>query len=602
MAEKSMSEYNSSDISVLSELEHIQLNPSMYIRKTEDDEPSHLVEECLDNALDEAQAGFANIIAVTIDTKNGECSIIDNGRGIPMENDVPIKISTKLFTGAKFQDRKTAYQINSGLHGVGLVAVLALCEKYEIEIYRNGKYGHYIFQNAKLKKKLIQKAAVDPKPFSTKITLKASKKYFDNIIPDLNRIRMRMITASVGLSNCTFALVIDDKKEVIKLYKEEAFKNHCFTNNDKETSPIINIEATKGPEKFKVSFAYSFNGSSTPRIISSVNLLPVYNGGTHVNIFYELLKQYFVTKAKKNNIKVLPSDCLVGLRAYFDLSLVKPEFEGQAKEKLTVKKTYFEPFIQKLKESMDNYFSKNTNVLVEILETFETYRKNIDSKKLTVGKSRKRGFSSFVKLRDCSSPRGELFIVEGDSAAGGIIQSRDPSKHAIFPLKGKIPLAITAKDILKNKEIGELILALGTGVHNNFNIKNMRYSKIICATDADPDGGHISCLLMVAFALLVPEIIKQGRFYLAQTPLYAVTGKNTFRPLWTEDELKEAIKNNEHIDRYKGLGELNPVNLKVCLLAEKTRNLYQVQWTEDLSRIIAVFSNVEEKRKLISLV
>ncbi len=592
--------YNASDISVLTEIEHIQLNPSMYIRKTEDDEPSHLIEECLDNALDEAQAGYASIVAVKINTKENEFSIIDNGRGIPIDKDTPITVSTKLFSGGKFQDRKTAYQINSGLHGVGLVAVLALSDNYQIDIYRDGKHANYVFKDAKLKSKTIKKFN-DKKPFSTKISFKPSKKYFENLTPDLNRIRMRLITSSVGLPDCTFALVVDDNKEVIKLTKEEAFEQYCLTKIDNERTSLINIEAIRKVEKFKISFAYSFSGSNTPRVISSVNLLPVQNGGTHVNTLYNTVTDFFMTKAKKHGIRVLPSDCLVGLRAYLDLSLLKPEFAGQAKERLTVKKSYLDNFVPQLKNSLEEYFLKNKEELIQILTFFEDFRKGIDAKKLTnVNKSRRRGSKSFVKLRDCSSPRGELYIVEGDSAAGGIIQTRDPKIHAVFPLKGKIPLAITAKDILKNKEIGELIMALGTGVHQQFNIKNLRYSKIICATDADPDGGHISCLLMVAFAILVPEIIKQGRFYLARTPLHAITGKNIFKPIWSDEELKKALDNNEHITRYKGLGELDPQDLKVCLLAPKTRNLYQVEWSKDLQKIITLFSNVETKRKLIN--
>ena len=592
--------YKASDIAVLTEIEHVQLNPSMYIRKTEDDEPSHLVEECLDNALDEAQAGYANIIAVSIDTKTHECSVIDNGRGIPLEKDTPVIISTKLFSGAKFQDRKTAYKINSGLHGIGLVAVLALSDEYELNIYRNEKYGNFTFKNAKLKSTTLKPFKGTP-DYSTKISFKPSSKYFDNLTPDINRIRMRLITASVGLPNCTFVLIVDDNKEIIKLTKEEAIKQYCLSPADKEKTKIIEIESIKGPEKFKVSFVYSFSGANTPKYISSINLLPVHSGGTHINVFNDILKQFFEAKAKKNNIKVLANDCIVGLRVYFDLSLVKPQFAGQAKEKLTVKKTYFDSFIPQLKENLEKYFLNNKEELIKILTFFEDFRKGIDAKRISNGKSRKRGFKSFIKLRDCSSPRGELFIVEGDSAAGGIIQSRNPARHAVFPLKGKIPLAITAKDILKNKEIGELIMALGTGVHQEFNIKNLRYSKIICATDADPDGGHISCLLMVAFAMIVPEVIKQGRFFLAQTPLYAITGKNTFIPLWNEKELQEAQKNNEHISRYKGLGELDPKNLKVCLLDPKARNLYQVNWTKNLDDIILLFSNVETKRKLLDL-
>jgi DNA gyrase subunit B len=189
--------------------------------------------------------------------------------------------------------------------------------------------------------------------------------------------------------------------------------------------------------------------------------------------------------------------------------------------------------------------------------------------------------------------------VEGDSAAGSLLQGRDPKITAIFPLKGKIPNISGAKDILKNKEIGELIQALGTGVEPHFDLTNLRYDKIICATDADPDGSHIACLLTMVIAILLPELIKQGKYFIAQTPLFAINEGKTFIPLWNEKELKEAQQKNAKISRFKGLGELNPWQLKTCLVDTKTRKLIPVTYTKDIDKMTKLFSDVEEKRQLL---
>ena len=589
--------YTSKDIRVLEEIQHIRLNPSMYIGAT--DNPVHLIEEALDNALDEALAGYATIIAVNIDTKKHIYSIMDNGRGIPLDKDAPIIISSKLFSGAKFQDKKTAYQISSGLHGVGLVAVNALSSQYKVEIFRDKKHALFTFKNAKLKSKLIEPNG--DSPFSTKIEFVPEKKVFETLIPDIDRIRKRLITASAELDQkLTFVLQVDDEKEIIKLSLNEYFKNICLSTGEAETIMLLN--SIHKPEQFRIMMAYENGGPISHKVLSSINLLPVEGGGTHVNCFLELLKNFFITKAKKFNYKFQPNDVLYGLRAYLMLSLIEPKFSGQTKDKLTNRKNYFDKFIQDCKAQLEQFAIKYPKQLEIFLKRFHDYRKKIDSKRLsTNGSGGRRASTKFTKLRDCTSRNGELFIVEGESAGGSIIQSRNPAMHAVLPLKGKsIPNVTMKKDILKNKEVGELVMAIGAGIGPHFDISKMRYSKIICATDADYDGAHIACLVSMVIGLLLPEIIKKGQYYIAQTPLFAINEKKVFIPLWTEEELEKARKANRTIQRYKGLGEMNPNQLKISLLDETTRNLTQLEYSKDIPGLTKLFSSAEEKRKLVS--
>jgi DNA gyrase subunit B len=591
--------YSAKDVRVLEEVQHIRLNPSMYIGDTST--PTHLIEEALDNALDEALAGYAKIIAVIIDTADNRFSVLDDGRGIPISDNTPVTISSKLFSGAKFQDKKSAYEISSGLHGVGLVAINALSSEYNVEVFRNKKYARYHFKNAKLKKSDVNKSTLKEVPFSTKIEFIPDKQFFETLEPDLDRIRNRLTTASAELpTDIQFVLVIDEKKEIFKLSEKERFVMNCLTGNDEVT--LRTIIAEKKPEVFKVLFAYEKVGSVTPKIISSVNLLPVASGGTHLNAFYDLLKEFFTTRGKKLGYKFQPNDSLVGLRAYLMLSLIEPKFSGQTKDKLTNRKTDFEKFTKVFRGQLDVFADRHPDEIKVYLERFQDYRRKLDSKKLTRnGSDSNRASTKFTKLRDCSSREGELFVVEGDSAGGTIIQARDPRIHAVLPLRGKsIPNVTMKKNILENKEVGELVRALGTGVGPHFNLSKLRYSKIICAADADPDGGHIACLFSMVMAILLPEVVKAGKYYIAQTPLFAITEKKTFVPLWTDEELEKARKNGKTIQRYKGLGEMNPKELKISLLDTPTRNLTQLTYTDDIEYLIKLFSDPGEKRRLVS--
>ena len=590
--------YSAKDVRVLEEVEHIRLNPGMYIGETNN--PVHLIEEALDNALDEALADHAKIIAVIIDTKLNKFSVLDDGRGIPIEGDTAITVSSKLFSGAKFQDKKSAYEISSGLHGVGLVAINALSKIYTVEVYRDDKHALYEFRDSKLKVSKSE-AYKEPRPFATKVEFIPDSKFFESLVPDLDRIRRRLTTASAEMSNdISFVLIIDEKKEVFKLGIEDHFTINCLTGKDKVIATYLHCE--KKPEKFNALFTYEANGVVAPRIISSVNLLPVDAGGTHVMMFQDVLKEFFTAKAKKLGLKFQPNDCLYGLRAYLMLSLIEPKFSGQTKDKLTNRKTDFDKFAKEFRAQLEVFAQQSEPLMIEYLERFSEYRKKLDAKKLkTAGSGGRRASTQFTKLRDCTSRNGELFIVEGDSAGGSIIQSRNPKIHAILPLRGKsIPNVTTKKNILSNVEVGELIKALGTGVGPEFNIDNLRYDKIICSTDADHDGNHIACLVSMVLGILVPEIVQSGRYFVAQTPLFAINEGKSFIPLWTDEQLQRARDKGRKITRFKGLGELSPHQLKICLLDEETRNLIPITYSEDIDKLIELFSSAEEKRKLVT--
>ena len=590
--------YSAKDVRVLEEVEHIRLNPGMYIGETSN--PVHLIEEALDNALDEALAGYAKIIAVVIDTKSNTFSVLDDGRGIPISDDTPIVISSKLFSGAKFQDKKSAYQISSGLHGVGLVAVNALSVDYCVDVYRNGQRALYRFKHSKLKQASIKKhkGAI---PYSTKIEFKPNKKFFQSLSPDLKRLRRRLTTASAEMpDDLSFVLIIDDEKEVFNLNVETHFLQSTIVG------PTDNIEITKlisekKPEKFEVLFTYEPIGAVGYKVLSSVNLLPVDNGGSHVGWFCDTLRDFFMLKAKKHGFKFQPNDIFFRLRAYLILNMMEPKFAGQTKDRLINPKTDFKRFESEFRKQLDTFASKKESLLLDYLERFQEYRRKLDAQKLkSNGTGGRRASTQFTKLRDCTSRSGELYIVEGDSAGGSIIQSRDPRLHAVLPLRGKsIPNITTKKGILDNKEVGELVKAIGTGIEPQFDLSKMRYEKIICATDADHDGNHIACLVTMVIAVLLPEVIRAGRYFIAQTPLYAINEKKNFIPIWTEKMLAKATNKGRTITRFKGLGELSPHQLKICLLDEGTRNLNKLKYSKNMNDLIKLFSSAEEKRKLV---
>jgi DNA gyrase/topoisomerase IV subunit B len=304
---------------------------------------------------------------------------------------------------------------NSGLHGVGLVAVNALSEYYKLEIYRDNKYAQYVFEDAKLKYSKISEHTGEC-PFSTKIEFKPSKKYFESLKPDISRIRQRLTTASAEMPNdISFVLQIDDKQEVFNLTMDRLFIQECFTETDTKKILVHTLSSVCKPESFQAFLAYEEEASVAPRIISSVNLLPVKEGGSHVLFLFDLLKDFFKVKAKKFGFSFQPNDCLYGLRSYISLKLVEPKFSSQTKDKLTNRKDYFMKFEKDITDWLEQISEETVK---DYLERFQEYRRKLDSKKLVVNGGGKRASTQFTKLRDCTSRNGILFVVEGESAGG----------------------------------------------------------------------------------------------------------------------------------------------------------------------------------------
>jgi len=543
-------DYTHESIRVLEEIEHIQTNPGMYIGDTAN--PTHLVFELLDNALDEAQAGHANLVGIEIDTKKHIVSVADNGRGIPIENDTINTIATKLFSGGKFdKGQKGVYTIASGLHGIGIVAVTALSEFMEIEVHRDNQHAHYKFENAKATESNVEPVTADKTPFSTQVLFKPHKKYFEALTFDIQMIRDRLKIASVHIPSLTLILIVDDTRETISCDMDSYFNEELLSDFNEKTSqltPIMDLNVKVKDESLHIKFCWELGGKATPRMIGCVNLLNV-KQGTHINRSFDLFRTVIHNWATKQKIKIDKQDCLIGFRGCTTIMLYQPQYTSQTKERLAVPKTKLDHLFSIAEKKFAEIFNSNTELHDSLLNYFQAYRKKLDSSKKIIktdGNTVTR-FNSVIdsKLRDCSThsvDMSELFITEGASAGGSLIQCRNPKYHAILSLKGKIPnIAADSKDFLKNKEIIEIINALGTGIEPDFSIDGLRYGKIIFATDADADG---------------------------------CAGNNNFVYIQFKDEQIQKIKLSDIID--------NPDTYQDCLILGYDEEVQEFIWTSIL--------------------
>lgn len=595
-----MSKYETEAIFKMSELETIRQNSGMYIGSTE--AATRLLEEALDNAIDEVQAGFCTIIGVFVDTTEKSFKVLDNARGFPFdqklapEKDPPIMSSTQMHTSGKFRkgDEDSPYKIAAGLHGLGLTAVNALSDFMEIEIYRDGKYASYKFEDAKFISR-SQKKFKESAPFSTKVYAKPSERFFEDSGVDLKVIEERLRLVCACYPDLSIIFRVDDEDIIITGTVDDLILSYLTGTEDLQW---VTISIQKGDEKLFLKLAWDTNPPLAQKILSCVNMVRVHDG-VHINRLRNTLKDVFSTLGKKHKYTFEPNDCLVGLRCYMDLRLIKTSFEAQVKVRLESKTdlSIMDGLDLKLKKTLDS----DPKLRNAILEQFQAYRNGLQSKKM-VGTRKNRTSTRFTKLKDCESRSGELVIGEGDSAIGGLVFERNKVKHALLPLRGVIPNALTmSRDrLLKNEEVQDIVEALGTGFGEDCNIENLRYSKIIIATDADPAGHWIAALLIILFAVLVPDVIKNGNLYICNTPLFGMRKKNKFIPLWTKEEIEKAKESSHKILRFKGLGEFDTKDLKTFIFEEKTRNLERIEWVDEYEKIFELFTSSEKKRELLT--
>lgn len=625
-------------IQVLEEIEHIRLRKGMYIG--ESNNITHLLEEVLDNCLDEVINGNGSTIGLICDMKNHIYTVLDNGRGLPIykeENtniDVPIILCTKLFSGGKFN--KENYKVSIGLNGVGLVVVNSLSkfmkiiinhdydkvEQYidnsEEYVCKKDEYLQFIydFSDSKFISKKIE-VKKGQKPFSTCITFRPNEIYFDSLDFDYKFIYNRLNIASI-FTNTKILFQVDDKKEIINNNLETYFKDNFLKNSDNYLKPIrLSYIDNKTKEGVDLIISYDMNSNDNYDIITSVNLLPV-KDGSHVNYFLTLLQNLFFEYQQKYNYNFTKSDCLIGLKCYFNLYILQTDFSSQTKERLTTNKKYFSNIFEKIIDLLKKKLDEDSENLMLLLEKFEEYRLKIKGKKINkslVNNNQNiiRGIiSKDSRLKDCKTndvEKSELFICEGDSAAGSLIQSRDPKYHAILPLKGKV-MNVSNNDInkiLQNKEIVEIFKTVGVGMLLNkkdkLHIDKIRYNKIILLADADPDGGHIISLLLIAFMKFVPDVVKNGFLYLCIPPLFCAKNKNNKKYFWSLDDLKLFLNSNKNYDivRFKGLGEMNIDEMFDCAIDESKRKLIKLMYPVDENELINYIVSSDKKRELLGI-
>ncbi|AAP56770.2 DNA topoisomerase IV subunit B [Mycoplasmoides gallisepticum str. R(low)] len=595
-----VSNYNEKHIKVLKGLEPVRKRPGMYIGSTDTRGLHHLVWELFDNAVDEALNGSANKIEV-VHKKDGSIIVTDNGRGIPVGKNLATNLSTVdtvytvLHAGGKFDDQ--AYKVSGGLHGVGASVVNALSRKLIVTVHRDGGMYESIYQDGG---KIIQplKKVGNSTKHGTIVQFWPDPTIFKNIQFNPYMIKERLHESSFLFKGLKIVFVDENNPELSQTFiaKDGILEYLKYVNENKKS--ISKIIPFKGDyEKIVVDGCFQYTDNESELIISFANSVKTSEGGSHENGFKQAMLETINDYSKKyklinNKDKGFDwSDLKEGLSVV--LSVQVPEkiiaYEGQTKNKLFTQEVKV-AVAKILTQQLFYFLEENQADAKQLIERFKLIKEakeaakkaKENTKKLKSAKSERVLYGKLTPAQQKNPLQNEIFLVEGDSAGGTAKSGRDKRFQAILPLRGKVVNVEKSRlqDLLKNEEILSIISCLGCGIGNNFNIKNLKYHKIIIMTDADTDGAHIQVLLLTFFYRYMKELIEQGKVYIALAPLYKISAKNSNKSAfaWDDyqlDELRTKYGSYE-VQRYKGLGEMNSEQLWTTTMDPSKRQLIQV--------------------------
>ena len=623
------SEYSADQIQILEGLEAVRKRPGMYIGSTSVRGLHHLVYEIVDNSVDEALAGFCSHIEVQINADNS-ITVQDDGRGIPVDTQKKAGLPavevvfTILHAGGKFGGG--GYKVSSGLHGVGASVVNALSEWLEVEICRDGKVYKQRYERGKTMYPLKVVGECAPDKHGTRVVFLPDKEIFEETVYDYDTLKVRLRETAFLTKNLKITLRDDREVKHEKTFHYEGgikeFVTYLNRSNEKLYEPVIYCEGIK--DKVFVEVAMQHNDSYTENIYTFVNNINTPEGGTHLAGFKSALTKTFNDYAKKNKLlkenepALSGEDIREGITAIISVKIEEPQFEGQTKQKLgnSEARAAVDAIVS---EQLTYFLEQNPTVAKIICEKSILAKRARDAarkaREMTRRKSALDGMALPGKLADCSDKNPEnceIYIVEGDSAGGSAKEARNKSNQAILPLRGKILNVEKARldRIYGNAEIRAMITAFGTGIHEDFDISKLRYNKIIIMTDADVDGAHISTLLLTFLYRFMPDLIRDGHVYLAQPPLYKIEKNKRVWYAYSDDELNSILTeigrdNNNKIQRYKGLGEMDAEQLWETTMDPERRILLRVQIdSETASEVDLTFATlmgdqVEPRREFI---
>ena len=616
-------DYDTDSIQILEGLTAVKKNPAMYIGSTDERGLHHLIYEAVDNSIDEALAGYCTKIMVTLN-EDGSITVIDDGRGIPVSTHKKYKksgleiVMTTLHAGGKFDNK--AYKVSGGLHGVGVSVVNALSKWLEVKVRRDGKefYQKYDHGFPVEEIKIIGQSEKN----GTTVTFLPDPEIFETIDIKYETVSTRL--KELAFLNAGLEIEITDERfEKNQTFKYDGgireFVQHINRNKTPLHPDPIYLKAEK--EDVEVEIAIQYTDGYTENIFTFANNINTHEGGTHLSGFKGALTRVLNDYGKKNklfngeNFSLSGEDCREGITTVISCKVRRPQFEGQTKTKLG--NSDVRGIVESLtNEKLGEFFEENPTVARIIIDKALTASRAREAARKARELTRRKGLLESTalpgKLADCSCTdpsKAELYIVEGDSAGGSAKQGRDREFQAILPLRGKILNVEKARmdKILKNNEILALITAIGTGIGEEFNIESARYHRIILMTDADVDGEHIRTLLLTFFFRYMRPLVEEGYLYIANPPLYKISKGKHVEYVYSEREKLEKIKDLGEtgigIQRYKGLGEMNPNQLWETTMNPENRLMVKVTVDDAVEAdelfTILMGENVEPRREFI---